>query len=209
MQDEADDKTVILHQDMNEAERVIFAFIQHKKFLTEMNTLVSENVHVGRSSRIRSLAPFLHEGLLRVGGRLHRSCMPAKTKHPGILPKDHRVSTLIPRRIHHELMHIGRKHMLVKLRELVHAQSAIRKVISKCVACRRLRSNVEHQNMASLPLDRIIPDELSFSRTGVEYFGPFEVKLRRNCVKNYTVITTCLTSRAVHLGLAASSDTYS
>lgn len=87
-------------------------------------------------SQIRNLDPFLDDGILRVGGRLHQSSIPAEMKHTVILPKDHRVSTIILRQIHQELMHSGRKHMLAKLREnywISHAPSAIRKLISKCV----------------------------------------------------------------------------
>ena len=100
--------------------------------------------------------------------------------------------------------------MLAKLREqcwLIHAPSAIRKIISKCVTCRRHMSKVEEQKIASLPKDRIIPDEPLFSRVGVDYFGPFEVKVKRSRVKRYGVIFTCLASRAVHLEVAASLDT--
>lgn len=69
--------------------------------------------------------------------------------------------------------------MLAKLREkfwIIHVPSAIRKLISRCVTCRRLKSKVEEQKMANLPKDRVGPDEPPFSRVGVDYFGPFEVK---------------------------------
>ena len=120
----------------------------------EMNVLTSGNSRVPSSSLIRNLDTFLDEGLIRVGGRLDKSSMPAQMKHLVIFPKDHHVSVLILRQIHSSLLHSGRNPMLANLREqfwLIHAPSAIRKIISKFVTCRRYMSKVEEQKMASLP----------------------------------------------------------
>jgi hypothetical protein len=61
--------------------------------------------------------------------------------------------------------------------------------------------------MADLPSDRITADKPPFSSTGMDYFGPFEVKYGRKTLKRYGVIFTCSASRAIHLEVAASLTT--
>lgn len=61
--------------------------------------------------------------------------------------------------------------------------------------------------MADLPQDRVSPDEPPFTRVGVDYFGPFEVKCGRSTVKRYGVLFTCLLVRAIHIEVASSLDT--
>ncbi len=48
--------------------------------------------------------------------------------------------------------------------------------------------------MADLPKERIMPDLPPFSNTGVDYFGPIDVKRGRSVVKRYGVLFTCSSS---------------
>ncbi len=70
--------------------------------------------------------------------------------------------------------------------------TAIRKLLSKVIVCRRLNSLPGCQQMADLPSERVTPNKPPFTRVGVDYLGPFEVKSRRSVVKRYGVIYTCL-----------------
>lgn len=102
--------------------------------------------------------------------------------------------------------------MLSQLRQrfwIPRANSAIRKLISDCTVCRRLRGQAGQQKMADLPEDRLLPDKPPFTNVGVDFFGPFDVKRGRGTVKKYGVLFTCLTIRAVHIEVADSLDTSS
>lgn len=54
--------------------------------------------------------------------------------------------------------------------------------------------------MADLPPERVDPSP-PFLYTGMDCFGPFSVKSRRNVQKRYGLLLTCLCSRAVHIEL--------
>ena len=65
---------------------------------------VKEVRTVKSTSRLLQACPFIDgNGLLRVGGRLQHAGLPFDTRHPIILPRDHRVTRLIARRCHSEL----------------------------------------------------------------------------------------------------------
>ena len=57
--------------------------------------------------------------------------------------------------------------------------------------------------MACLPGDRVEPAS-PFSFCAVDYFGPFIVKERKNEVKRYRELFTCMGPRSVHLETANS-----
>ena len=195
--------------DLVAAESEIIRCSQRQQFREEVKTL-QKSRQLSRSSQLFKLDPILQDDTLRVGGRLNKSAMPENAKHPVILSKHSRVATLILRDIHQRTGHCGRSYVLAQLRRkywIPQANSAIRKIISKCTTCRRINGKVGEQKMASLPEDRLLPDKPPFTNTGVDFFGPFDVKRGRGTVKRYGVMFTCLTLRAVHIEVADSLDT--
>jgi transposase InsO family protein len=196
-------------EDLKSAEEVIFRHAQAQHFQEEIIALQEGRVPKGRHNLSR-LDPYLQDQLLHVGGRLGRARLPAEMKYPIILPKESRVSSLILEHVHRTLGHMGRNAMLAKVRErfwILQANTAIRRIVSKCVICRLYQAKAGIQKMANLPIDRLVPDEAPFSRTGVDYFGPFEIHRGRSVLKRYGVVFTCMASRAIHLEVAHSMDT--
>lgn len=61
--------------------------------------------------------------------------------------------------------------------------------------------------MADLPAARLRLFKPAFYSTGMDCFGPFEVKVGRRREKRWGIIFKCLTTRAVHLDLLTAIDT--
>ncbi|KAK7877121.1 hypothetical protein WMY93_032173 [Mugilogobius chulae] len=204
-------KDLLSVEDMDAAEKVIVRFCQRTRYPEEFACL-ERGECLKKTSHLYKLNPILDDGLIRVGGRLSRAAMPVEAKHPVILVKDLHLARLILCHVHQETGHSGRNHMLSHLRQrywIPGACAAIRKILAKCVICRRLSAVPGHQKMSDLPLSRITPDEPPFSRVGLDCFGPFEVKRGRAVVKRYGLIFTCLAIRAIHLEVLSSLDTNS
>ena len=60
--------------------------------------------------------------------------------------------------------------------------------------------------MAELPRDRLLVSPL-FTKAGVDYFGPLDVKYGRKHLKRWICLFTCLVTRGVHLEVAFSLET--
>ena len=63
--------------------------------------------------------------------------------------------------------------------------------------------------MSDLPRERLAFKEPPFSNTGIDYFGPFFVSVKRSTEKRWGFLFTCLTTRAVHFEVVPSMDTSS
>lgn len=196
-------------EELAKAEFEIIKFCQRRRFSDERISLQTDT-SVRKNSSIYKLSPVLEDGILRVGGRLSRAAMPEESRHPIILAKDSHISNILLKHIHEEVGHGGRNYVLSRLRQkywIPGATTAIRRLLTKCVVCRRLQAAPGCQQMADLPVDRVCPEEAPFTRVGVDFFGPFAVKSRRSMVKRYGVLFTCLTIRAIHIEVASCLDT--
>ena len=63
--------------------------------------------------------------------------------------------------------------------------------------------------MSDLPKQRLPFNEQPFTHTGIDYFGPINVKLTRERRSNQVTfyLFNCLITRAFHLGLASGLST--
>ncbi|KAK3751570.1 hypothetical protein QZH41_007533 [Actinostola sp. cb2023] len=222
---EAKEPSQLIVNELEVAERVIVREVQASAFkdeIAELKKLKNEDpkergfatarrTTVKAHSSIFKIDPFLDEdGILRVGGRLRYSRLTDGIKFPVILPRKSHVTSLIIRHFHERVKHQGKGMTLNEIRSngfwITGGSSAVSNTIALCVKCQRLRGAVQEQRMADLPKDRL-ESAPPFTSCGVDYFGPFLVKVGRKEVKRYGVLFTCMASRAIHLEIANSLDT--
>lgn len=198
--------------DFLQAEKLMLVKAQEDCFAEELKA-----IKAGRSlpsdSRIASLSPEYDEatGLLRVGGRLrHAQNLDLDTIHPVILEPSHSVSKLIIQDIDDSLHHPGPERVLAELRRrywVLRGREAIRKHQHSCMECRRWKAKPDVPKMADLPPSRLRLHKPPFYSTGVDCFGPFQVRIGRRTEKRWGIVYKCMTSRSVHLDLLESLDT--
>ncbi|XP_066928571.1 uncharacterized protein [Clytia hemisphaerica] len=204
---QSDKVYALTSQDIAESFVSLVKMVQTFYFAESINA-----VKTGRKDiKLCSLNPFLdHRGILRVGGRLKHSSLAFDEKHPIILPKDSPLSEKIVLFYHEKVFHAGRGITLNAIRQaglwILHLNSLCKRVIFNCVSCRKLRGKTATQFMSDLPSFRV-DSHPPFSYSGVDLFGPYEIKDRRSVVKRHGVIFTCLASRAAHVETVNSLET--
>ena len=193
-----------------DAENDIVKVVQNEAFPKEIDALNgtapgNRKKCLPRTSPVRDLNPDVTDGILRVGGRLENASVSFEVKHLIILPSKHHVTNLIIQNCHRQQGHSDPAHVLAAIREkfwIVRGLSAVRKVLGRCMDCRKQNARPGEQIMAPLPAARVAPFDPPFTHVGVDYFGPLFVKQGRSEVKRYGCLFTCLTMIAVHIEVA-------
>ena len=183
---------------LQRAENLIIKRVQSQCYPKEVKA-IAQGRPVSSSSPLMRLRPVLHEGVLVLPGRLAHANVPSHAKRPAILPTRHPAIETLVRHIHEKTAHSGRGYVLAELRHkywIMGATSLVKRVIRRCVTCRRRDAQPCQQMEADLPLDRISPYEPAFTSVGMDYFGPFAVKRGRGRKKRYGCIFTRRTTRA-------------
>ena len=173
--------------------------IQHNKFAEAFKVIQRQEVY----HPLRKLAPVIHEEKIVVGGRLNE-LLPIKQY---ILPADSTLTTLIIRDCHLNNQHAGPQWVHSALRDkfwILKGLRTVRSVIGQCGWCRRYKANPFTPIMATLPYQRVKPNEC-WVHCGVDFVGPIHYKKVSlddesfEVCKVWITLWTCAVSRAVHL----------
>lgn len=200
--------------EIEQAEKSLLRFVQRSRYPREFTQIVDgvrgEGKVDWRTSELRKLCPRERDGLLVVDSRLRLANIPDAFKFPIILPKEHEITTAIIMYYHQHEGHSGTSHILAKIRErfwVTHGATTVKRTLRKCLRCRILNATSMKQKMAPLPIQRVDNGWYPFQYTGLDYFGPFQVKRGRRLERRYGCLFTCLQCRAVHLEVAQSLST--
>ncbi|XP_046567249.1 uncharacterized protein LOC124275671 [Haliotis rubra] len=196
---------------VEQTENYLYCQVQQQCFSKDFDCLKSGK-QLPHDSRLIQLDPEYDPelDLIRVGGRLRRAeSLDSNIKNPIVLDPTHEITKLIIRDHDEKLLHYGPEHLFAEIRRrfwVLRGREAIRRHQRKCATCQKWRSNPATQKMADLPPARLRLFKPAFYSTGVDCFGPMQVKIGRRLEKRWGVIFKCMTTRAVHLDLLESMD---
>ncbi|XP_055633135.1 uncharacterized protein LOC129773546 [Toxorhynchites rutilus septentrionalis] len=123
-------------------------------------------------------------------------------RFPIILPRGHHATNLLLDWYHRKYRHENGEIIVNEIRQrfsIARLRIEVRKAAKRCQWCRVFKAVPNAPRMAALPPARLMPFIRPFTCTGIDYFGPYLIKIGISCVKRWVALFTCLTIRAVHL----------
>ncbi|XP_062703599.1 uncharacterized protein LOC134286050 [Aedes albopictus] len=197
-------------RDEQEANMLWVKTVQKDQFPEEYAVLMNHG-ELKAEAKLKTLAPFLDcDGIIRVGGRLNKANVDPAVKNPIILGASGRFVSLLVQSYHQRAHHHGRELVLNEIRQtywIIGLRSLLRKIIFGCQYCRVTKPKQIIPIMGQLPECRVEMYKHPFTHTGMDFFGPFEVRVGRRREKRYGVVFICMTTRAVHVEMAHSLTT--
>ena len=149
-----------------------------------------------------------NEGIQRYNGRLQNAPIPLAARHPILLPSRHHLTELIVLDTHRLVKHAWVKDTLTEVRQrywIPKGRNFVRKLLFKCRTCRK-HQTTHYSYPRSPPLSSLrTQDSRSFAVTGIDNFGPVNVKdifsTKSRTHKTWATLYTCASSRAIVLDL--------
>ncbi|XP_035714129.1 uncharacterized protein LOC118438289 [Folsomia candida] len=184
---------------------------QQQSFPNEWECLSAE-LPLPKKSKLSKLCPYMDkEGVLRARGRIDNAAqVDVAMRRPVILDARHPYTRLLIAHFHRQCGHHGTERILNEIRQqfyIVHLRPAVKNAQQNCQICKNYKAKPSPPEMGQLPAARLDSHVIPFHRTGLDYFGPIEVNVKRSREKRYGALFTCLVTRAVHLELAHSLST--
>lgn len=199
-------------EEVMRAQKYWWKVAQQESFTNEWEDLVSGADSVPKNSKLAKLCPYVDEhGIIRAKGRIdNASQVDVSVRRPVILDSSHANTRLLIQHFHEKCGHHGTEKIVNEIRQqfyIPHLRSAVKRAYLQCQQCKNMKVKPTNPQMGQLPESRLEGHVIPFHRTGLDYFGPIEVVVKRSREKRYGALFTCLATRAVHLEVANSLTT--
>ena len=199
--------------ELDNAQQRLFHLVQLESFNTEKKCVL-KSLPLSKSSKIVDFSPFIGpNGLLRASGRTKQLDVASfDMKHPILLDSRHPLVRLFLENFHINQCHQGVEYLRALIQQeyaIVKLRPTLRSIVSRCITCRKRKAETLAPMISDLPRERLAYREPPFRNTGIDYFGPFYVSVKRSTEKRWGFLFTCLTTRAVHFEVVPSMDTSS
>ena len=179
---------------------------QNQSFVALKGALIRHDIP---EQKYWPLRPYLDKnGLIRINGRLTPGLECGKeTAHPILLHKDMVVTRLILWEIHAvKLRHCGGVNtLLAQVRKqywVIQGNAGAREVVRNCYFCARMIARPSKLPLPPLHLSRSGSVQVAlkaFQEVGIDFCGPFNVRVGRSSQKRYALIVACCTTRAINV----------
>ena len=107
-----------------------------------------------KKGELKKFSPYKEsDGIVRVGGQVDKALVSYQTRHPALIPREHRISLLITHQVH-RCGHTAVAATVAKTRRtfwILKAHDIAKSVKFRCVFCREMQVMAESQVMAKLP----------------------------------------------------------
>ncbi|XP_070075748.1 uncharacterized protein [Drosophila takahashii] len=188
-------------EDLLKAESILWLDAQAEHYQDEL-ALLRMGRPLTRKSSLYKLGPYLDgNGVLRLQERTKMG----SGKDRVVLPSSSPITQLIIAELHENLLHANHETLINELRQsfwIPKLRPTVARLHRSCRICKNRQAAPRPPRMAELPYPRLAAFHRPFSYTGVDYFGPLLVTVRRSSEKRYGVLFTCLSTRAIHLEVA-------
>ncbi|UYV79860.1 hypothetical protein LAZ67_18000928 [Cordylochernes scorpioides] len=194
---------------MEKAKMLLFRKSKWDSYPEEM-AMLEGGLPVSRNSKLFQLSPVLDDnGELRMDSGLANVRI-ANMRTSVIQDPRHFLTKLIIHHYHVLALHQGLDTVRNEICQqfwIPNLRVTVRRSWSECPSCKIRRAKPSTPVMGELPECRVELQQRSFSIVGMDYFGLMEVSVGRRHEKRYSVLFTCMTTRAIHLKVAHSLTT--
>ena len=201
---------ILLPCELELAEENVLKLIQQETFL-EMYEGKQSFGKTSKGGNLAKYSPFLDEkDLIRIRGPIKHANLSFQQRHPILMSTKHSFVGVMLHDLHLEHNHDGVEYVRSVIQQKIRIlglRKALRSIESNCVYRRKLLAQIKSPLMADLPAERLDYQSYPFTNVGVDYFGPFKVKLLQRSMKRWCCLFTCLTTRAVHIEVVRRLDT--